>query len=363
MKLKSKFMINKKELCCILVNLMTVKLFFTYPRNIVINAGNAAWIQTIYVSLLAVAAYFITIRVYEKAGMKSILDISEEVGKKPLKIIVGLILIIIFTANVTVTMRSFPESVKNTLLPLTPMEVITTMLAAAIAVAAFAGIFSLSRIHSIYIPFAGIILVILLIMLTPYMNIVNIAPLFGKGTYNILLSGLEGLSIFSDILVLFVLIPFCKSFNEVKKGGGYAVIISAVVSCVLVFFYNMIYANPVAQEFIFPVYQMTRLIRIGEFFQRLDAFFEFIWSIAMMLYAGVYLYVICYIFKSVFNLKYTKELIIPFVIIISCISFIPSSIVDLLRSGTILYRISIPFCILLPVGLAVLYRIKGHKNV
>lgn len=361
--MRSKFVINKKELCCILTNLMSIKMFFTYPRSLVINSGNAAWIQTIYVSLISLILYFITIKIYEKAGMKGILEISEQVGKKPLKIIVGIVLILIFTANVTVTMRSFPESVKNTLLPLTPMEIITTMLAVAIAVSAFAGIFSLSRIHSIYIPFAGIILVVLLVMLIPYMNVTNIAPLFGKGTYNIIISGLDGLSIFSDILMLFVLIPFCKNFNEVKKGGGYAILISAAVSCVIVFFYNMIYANPVAQEFIFPVYQMTRLIRIGEFFQRLDAFFEFIWSIAMMLYAGVYLYAICFIFKSIFDLKYTKELILPFIVIISCISFIPSSIVDLLNSGQILYRVSIPICILLPIILSVSYRIKGHKNI
>lgn len=357
----NKFLINKKELTCLMVNMMTIKMFFNYPKNIITNAGNAAWIQTIYVSLIAILLYFIIMKIYERCDMKSIIEMSEEIGGKPLKIIVGLVIILLFCANVTVTMRSFPETVKNVLLPLTPMEIITIMLAIVIALAAYAGIGSLTRIHAIYIPFVGIILLMFLIFLVPYGNVTNIAPLFGKGTYNLLAKGLDSLSIFSDIFLIFILAPFFKNFDEIKKGGQYAIIISSIVSFLIVFSFNLIYAYPASEEFIFPVYQMTRLIRIGEFFQRLDAFFEFIWSIALMLYAAVYLFAIAYIWKEIFELTFMNALIVPFTIIIACLSFAPSSIVDLLNTGKIIYRITIPISFLLPVILGLVYRKKGHK--
>ncbi len=361
--MNNNFLIDKKEITCLMINLMTIKMFFTYPRNMVENSGNAAWIECIYVSLISILLYFLTIKIYKKTDMKNILSLSYDIGGKPLKILIGIVVILLFTANVTITMRSFPESVKNVLLPLTPMELITAMLAIVIAVAAFMGFNSLLRIHSIYIPFTGIILLLLIILLVPYGNVTNIAPLFGKGTYNILIKGLDSLSIFSDIFVLYIILPFCKNFDEAKKGGKYSILISTLVSTVVIFAYNIIYANPTAREFIFPVYQMTRLIRVGEFFQRLDAFFEFFWSISMMLYASFYLYIICYIWKEIFDLKNTKELILPFTIIISCISFIPSSIVDLLNSGKIIYRISIPVSFLLPIIIATFYRLKKRKNL
>ena len=360
--MKEKFLTDKKELTCLLINIITIKMFFTYPRDIINNAGNAAWLQCLFVSLIAIGLYYITINIYKTAGMKSLISLCEEVGKKPLKIAVGVIIILLLSVNVCITLRSFPESVKNVLLPLTQMEIIVILLGVAVAVAALCGFNALSRIHAIYIPFAGIVVLGLVILISPYADVTNIAPLFGKGTYNLLVKGLEYLSIFSDILLLYIIIPFCKNFEDVKRGGRNAIIISAFVSCLIIFCFNLIYAPPAAEEFIFPVYQMTRLIRVGEFFQRLDAFFEFIWSIAIMLYAAVYIFVICYVFKEIFDLKYTRELIFPVTLIISFFSFIPSSIIDLLESGKMIYKITIPFSYLLPLIIPLIYRIKQKSK-
>lgn len=109
-----------------------------------------------------------------------------------------------------------------------------------------------------------------------------------------------------------------------------------------------------------PIYQISRLIKIGDFFQRFEAFFEFVWSIAIMLYASLYLFVICYIWKEIFDLKYYKELIFPFTIIIISLSYLPSSTVQLSNTGNIISIATIPLCIFLPGIIALSVRIKEH---
>jgi hypothetical protein len=68
--MEKSFSIERKELTCILINIITSKMLFAYPRGIVETSGNAAWIQTIYVSLISCLFFWFVIFIYRKAEMK-----------------------------------------------------------------------------------------------------------------------------------------------------------------------------------------------------------------------------------------------------------------------------------------------------
>ena len=359
--MENKFLLGRKELLCVLINLFTVKMLFTYPRNMVILSGNAAWLQCIFVSLVFLLIYIISIFLYEKIGKINIIKACEKTGGKPLKIIVGLVISIILFSNISVTTRAFPESIKIVLLPLTPIKIITLVFLIISGIGAYVGVYSISRIHALFIPIAGILMVLFAILLIPYADINNLFPVFGTGTQNIFLYGIESISIFGDLIVLFILIPFFENFKMIKTSGRTAVIISGIVSTVIVLLYNLIYSYPASTEFLFPVYNMTRIIRIGDFFQRLEAFFEFIWSISILLYSSIYIFAICYLWKEIFDLKYYKQLIIPVTVIMGSLSFIPSSMADLLLIGEFVSKLSIPISFLIPIVISLIYRIKYKK--
>ena len=359
--MENKFYLGKKELLCVLINLFTVKMLFTYPRNMVILSGNAAWIQCIFVSLISFFIYMITIKLYEKLGKINIIQACEKTGGKTLKIIVGLIISVILFSNLSITTRSFPESIKIVLLPLTPIKLLILVFLVISAIGSFMGIYSIGRIHSLFIPIVGIIMLLFAFLLIPYADINNIFPILGTGTQNVFLYGLESISIFQDLIVLFILMPLCENFNQIKKSSKTAIIISATVSTTIILLYNLIYSYPASSEFLFPVYNMTRLIRIGDFFQRLEAFFEFIWSISIFLYSSTYIFAICYLWKEIFDLKYYKPLILPVTIIIGALSFVPSSMVDLLLAGEFIAKVSMPVAFLIPIIISLSYRIKNRK--
>lgn len=358
--MNDKTIIQKNELFYILVNIITTKMFFTYPRYMVNNSGNAAWIQCIYVSLIFAIIYSVTLFLYKKTSTINILDAAELAGGKVLKKIIGILLCFILIFNIAVTIRALPESIKTVLLPHTPMKLLMISLGIAIACGAYMGLYSIARICSLFIPAAGAVFIFLLLLLIPDYDITNIFPIFGKGTYNIFITGLSSLGIFSDTIILFILIPFFRNYSEVKSASIKALTVSSVVSFLIVFIYNLVFTYPASEDFMMPIYQISRFIKIGDFFQRFEAFFEFVWSIAIMLYASLYLFVICYIWKEIFDLKYYKELIFPFTIIIISLSFLPSSTVQLSNTGNIISIATIPLCIFLPGIIALSVRIKEH---
>ena len=360
--MEKNFSIEKKELTCILINVITAKMLFLYPRGMVQNAGNAAWIQAIFVSLLSCLFFWFVISLYKKAEMKGIIELANKIGGRPFKIIVGVILTAVLLFNSSLTMRTLPESIKTVILPLTPLKLVLLIMGIAIAFAAYMGIFSIARIHSIFIPIAGAFLLALFVFLIPAVDITNIFPLLGKGTYNIFIDGLSAVSIFSDIIILFVLLPLCKNYDRVKSASHRALIISSIVNVLIVLFYNLVYSYPSSEEFLFPVYQMTRLIRIGDFFQRLEAFFEFVWSVAILLYSSLYLFCLCRIWKEVFDLKYYKPLILPFCVIMCAVSFLPSSSVNMIDLQKLSSLITIPVSFLLPTGLILMVNKKTRDT-
>ncbi len=360
--MKNGFSIENKELTCILINIITVKMLFSFPRTLVLNSGNSAWIQMVLVSLISCVAFWFIIFLYRKAEMKSLMELSNEIGGRGLKIVVGTILSAVLLFNSSLTMRALPESIKTVLLPLTPMSLLILVLGIAIAFGAYMGIFSIARIHSIYIPVAIISLAIFLILLFPDLDITNLFPILGEGTYNIFVDGLSSVSIFSDVIVLFVLLPFCGNYDKVRRASHRALLISSVISILIVLFYNLIYSYPSSKEFMLPVYQMTRLIKIGDFFQRLEAFFEFVWSFAVLLYSSLYLFVLCYIWKEIFDLKYYKPLILPFSIIMCATAYLPSSTVRMSGIQNISSLISIPVSFILPVIIILIHTKKKARD-
>ena len=360
--LKAKRFIEKRELTSLLVNVITVKMIFSYPRNMVITSGNASWMQMIYVSLIALFLYWLIMRFYNKANSYDILTLCQKVGGNALKIIVGIIIIMVLLFNASLFSQSLPESIKTILLPLTPMRLILLIFGIAIFVGAYMGIFSLARIHSIFVILSAFVMGIFFLLLLHNINPQNLFPILGKGTYNIFIKGLEAVSIFSDIFLLFILMPYCKNFNDAKKCGYRAIIISSLVSFLIMFLYNLVYSYPSSGEFMMSVFQMTRLIKIGDFFQRMEAFFGFIWSVSMMLYSSVYLVLICIVFKNTFDVSYYKPLIPAFAVIMCTLAFMPSSTAELLKIQRISSLITIPVCFFLPLLISFLYDKKEKRT-
>lgn len=126
--------------------------------------------------------------------------------------------------------------------------------------------------------------------------------------------------------------------------------------------YGLVYPYPVSGEFVLPLYQMTRIIDLGSFFNRFEAIFQFIWSILMFLYGVSYLYILCFVWQITFGLKYLKPLLLPVTLLIAGFSFIPESIMTANKMAVLLENAVYPVALLLPLCVGLLDRIMENKK-
>ncbi len=351
-------MFQRKKVTSLIINAIIVKMLLTYPRNLVLNSGNAAWIQVLYDLLITLAIFWAITSTYKTN--KNIITLAEERGGKTFKIITGLLLVVILSANLISVVRIFPETIKLILLQDSKVELLLLIFAVVIIIGAYAGIESIATIHFLFLPIADIIMISFLLLLLPYYKADNLFPILGNGLKSILFSGLNSLSLFSDIILLNILLPYIENYNEFKKAGYRAILIGGIASFVIMLAYCSVYPYPASNEFIMPVYQLTRMIHLSSFFSRFETFFQFVWSILILLYAAFYICVICFVFQQTFSLEFHKPLIAPVVIILFTISLIPASLMKFMEIEKIIDMIIYPFAFLLPLLFGITSR-KGKE--
>ena len=146
------------------------------------------------------------------------------------------------------------------------------------------------------------------------------------------------------------------------KSGYRAIILGGIVGLVITLSYTLTFPYPTSTEFVTPMYMMSRMLRIGRYFQRMEAFFEFIWSIALLLYASLYLFAICHVWQKCFDLRYYRPVIFPIVTLMVLLPLIPASVIKPYSSGSIWQWIIYALAFFLPVTGGVLYRMKERRD-
>lgn len=314
--------LKDRELTSILINVILIKTIISYPRKIMESVGNSAWIVSLYVTILMLIIFFIINKIYNYS--EPILAKAYKSGGKILKYAVGLSITFMLILSMSSIVRLYPESVKIILLPKTPIGIIVFISGIAAILGSLCGISAIGRISYIFIPLSIIIMVFSIILLIPHMNINNLTPFSGYGIKENLLNGTTFLSAFADIIVLFILPVQKTNYKNFSLIGYTSILISGSIMTIIMLCYCMVFPHGVSEDFLMPYYQLTRVAQIGEMFTRIEALFEFIWTILVMLYFSIYLYVISNVWAETFNLKYYKPLTVPFMITVSFLALLPS---------------------------------------
>ncbi|MGE5329404.1 MAG: GerAB/ArcD/ProY family transporter, partial [Deltaproteobacteria bacterium] len=151
-----------------------------------------------------------------------------------------------------------------------------------------------------------------------------------NGYKDILIGGFSRVSIFSAILILYMLPPFLKTYDNFKKVGYLSLTASNFFIISSVFVFTIVFPYPVSSEIYIPIYALSRLLFFGRFLDRLESIFMPIWVLAGAIYLSAALLVACYSTMRAFDLPYMTPLIIPLSILVYTASFLPQSIFETL---------------------------------
>jgi len=334
MQMQSKIKFGMWEAITLLINLVCTKIFLFYPRMAVEDAGTAGWMMSIFSSMLTFILLFIFMKLQKPFENKDILDIAEHLGGRPLKILIGIILAGIMFVVEIIVIREFSEDMKTISLPQSPLSFIMIFFIIGAVLGSMLGIEAIVRLNAIVVPMIFAAFIVILLGVIPNMDFNNIFPIYGTGLNDIFGNGLLRVSVFTELLAIFLLPPFLGDNKRFGRTGYIVLGFSSVFLLSSSLAYILSFPYPSSLEPFSPIYQMAKLINLGRFFQRIESMFVFIWSLGALLYITSLFYLIVYVIAKSMNLKYLRPLILPMAVNVFSAAFLQPNLISIIEIKT-----------------------------
>lgn len=306
---------------------------------------------------------FLFLRLFKKFPNQDILDISEFLGGKFLKVIVGMLFFIFFIGGSSIILRTFADSLRLTYFDNFATPTILLFILIAVAAANLIQPKAIIKCNFIITPLMMISLLIPLLSATPSFAVQRIFPLFGYGLEETFLSGATNIFAFCGLSVLFFLPPLLKNQKDLKKVTIWSAVITGFF--LLVSVGSLLLSLPFVfdTEELSPIFLLIRSFDLGNFFQRPEAIFTLIWILAMISYVSVFVMFSLFILKKLLNLSNPQGLSFCITSFIFILAVIPQNMakVDFLESTVYkYYTLGVSF--FLPFLILILSSIKKKRQ-
>lgn len=253
-------------------------------KSTIIITSSSAIINVIYVSLISILLSYLFYKLLNKFPTFDILDISNFLGGKILKCLVGSMFLVYFLVISAGLLKNFTFSLQTIYYPFTNVFIITLVFllsALFISTIKYNAVF---RSNLIILPLIITSILFLFFGNIKNYSVNNIFPIMGNGINSTFILGASNIFTFQSLTYLLFLPPYLKDVTKLKKITLISMLLSAFYFLTSVASLILIFYGYVSNESLMPLYSAVRYIEFGAFFQRLDSLFLLIWIISFISY-------------------------------------------------------------------------------
>lgn len=334
-------------------------MILSTSQELIRSSTSASLITALVVSVLAIIVAIIFCFLSKRFSGKGLLDISDFLGGKPLKFIIGLIFIAYFTFRASLFLKKICDCLHIVYYPMTNVLFIALLFCIATGMILCFKNNSLFKVSVLILPIILVSVILIFIGNGKNFNFQNIFPILGNGIKPTFISGLSNIYAFYGIAYLLFIPNKLKHPEKMQKITLVAIIISAlfllISSANILFLFGEKFSNT---EF-FPLYISVRSIEFGTFFERLDSMFLLLCILAFVPVLSLNAYVVTDIFKNITNISDNKPIIFAYLLTVLGIMMCYKLNSTILFLETTLSKILlIVFGIILPFVILILANIK-----
>lgn len=351
------------EAIALIVVVILNSIVLNLPETFIGSCGSSSSLNVIFVSILALIFLFIIVKLFKNFSNSDIIDVSEFLGGKYLKIIVGILFIVYFMIISATQLRGFAEILKIVYFPKVAICFLTSTFLIVAIIANKFGINTIVKTNLIVVPLVMFNLLVAFFCVSTRFVPERIFPIFGYGINETFLSGTTNIFAFSGISYIYFLLPMLKKKEDFKAVSFIGIGISSLyvflsVTCLLFSFADVLSINEIS-----PIYLLIRGTDFGRFIQRPDAIFFLGWILSLMSYISISIMLITKIMKKIGNLKARFPVSYIAAILIFIVGLIPKGEVEIRFLQNVVYKYStIVLIFIVSFLILVLANIKYKKK-
>ncbi len=328
MMMKNDMMIGHREALTLLVTLMSGQVFLSMPRNMALLGDTAGWLIVLLSGIFSLIGYYFLASLLKEYPGLDILQISQSLCGKYLGTLFSIIFFLFFLSISSLMLRQFAESFIISILPNTPISIVCFFFLFLLVYGAIQGIETLTRVAWFFGPYLLLAFIVTIGFSMPYADLQLLLPILGKGPLTLLKHSVFHISLFSNVILLGVIAPKIREQDKVSRIGLYSLILAIVINTLVTATVLITFNYTSTSKLVFPIFQLTRLITLGEFIQRTEAIFVFLWFFTAAILMGGMFYGTVISFSHSFGITNYRPLVFAMAILIFTISLFPSSMTE-----------------------------------
>lgn len=319
--------LGHRETLTLLTIVISGKVFLSLPRNLILLGDSAGWLIILLSGIFSLLIFQLFYALIRKYPEDNIFEIARRLTGKYLGAGLGLLIFMFFLVDSAILIRQFAESFILSILPRTPISVITIIFLLLLMYATLLGIETISRVAWFFGPYLLLALITIVILAKPK-DLQQLLPILGSGPLPVFKQAVLHISSFSEIILLGVLAPLIRKKDKIYGVGFWGLLISSAIlagiTTNIIITFNYVSASHLA----FPVFQLTRIVTLGKFIQRTESVFVFLWFLTAGIQIGGLFYGTVVSFSESFRIKEYRPLVFPLATLVFTISMIPRSMTE-----------------------------------
>lgn len=279
--------IGNKEAIALLVTIVFNHIITNITKSIIDTASSASLINILYVGVISIIFTCTICYFLNKFPTLDIVDISEYLGGKILKWIIGISFVAYFIFFAGILLQMFASCLEIMYFQLVKIEYIVALFVICAVVSCFMRHNAIYRANLIIFPLLVISTLFLFFADFRYMVVEKIYPILGNGWYSTFIGGLSNMFVFQGLAYIYFMPPKLKEPNQLKKVAVTSVVLSCIFLLISVAIVLFMFNGFVETDELLPLYSAVKYIEFGSFFQKLDSTFVLIWIIGFASYLSI----------------------------------------------------------------------------
>ena len=300
--------LNKIEAIALLSLIMANKIIFNLPEIIISSTGSAAWLNTVYIIVIAFIFLAICLKLLGNFSGFDILDISEYIGGNILKYIVGLLQVFLLILVANTTIRSLVYTLKTIYFTQSPIIFLALFIIVPALIANRFGIKSISKTCLYIIPIAYVGLTILLLAPAKDFEVQRLFPILGYGINATFFTGLSNLFALSGLGYIFLLPPILRENANIKKIGNISLALSSIALFFSILCMLFVFSFHVETNENMALYLLTMVVHHGNVIHGINVLFMIIWILSIVAYLSTTIFFMLFILKKLGRIENTSAL-------------------------------------------------------
>ena len=312
--------IGSKEAIALLVTIAFNHIIINMTKDIIDLTASASLLNILYIGIIAIIFTSIVCYFLNKFPTFDLVDISNYLGGKFLKWVIGLLFIAYFIFFAGNLLHMFSTCLQIIYFPYTKQFYIALLFVIASIAACLMRHNAIYRSTLIIFPFIVISTLFLFLSDIQFFNIEKMYPIFGNGLYTTFFTGITNMFAFQGLAYILFTPPLLKEPEKIKKVAITSVILSCIFLLICVATILFIFNGFVDTDELLPLFSAVKYIEFGSFFQKLDSIFVLIWILSFASYLSITMKFSSNILKKLTNFQDDSI----FVIFIGFLLFIAS---------------------------------------